>query len=248
MHLNYLSNVATYFLLALCSALILLNINWTRHSSTCLGKYLRLGLLPSATQQRHLQCDIVKPPSWIPNNLVQLFKRVQLISDCPELAPLDSSIGRLVVFHSDTEVWPITLNLIHEVLQKLVLVNPSTGARVATVSLEGFEVGEVTEDFYYQDMRDLKTNDFLTIISLYPKSETSSRGIFYCCCFLYSRFKCVMFLLVEIQRYNGLIIWRQKQSCVVKVCMIKDDNKIKLTCFCQKYVIVFKCSTRRMQG
>ena len=116
------------------------------------------------------------------------------------------------------------------------------------VSLEGFEVGEVTEDLDYQDMRDLKTNDFLTIISLYPKSETSSRGIFYCCCFLYSRFKCVMFLLVEIQRYNGLIIWRQKQSCVVKVCMIKDDNKIELTCFCQKYVIVFKCSTRRMQG
>ena len=74
----------------------------------------------------------VKPPSWIPNNLVQLFPRVQLISDCPELAPLDSSIGRLVVFHSDTEVWPITLNLIHEVLQKLVLVNPSTEARVAT--------------------------------------------------------------------------------------------------------------------
>ena len=132
MHLNYLSNVATYFLLALCSALILLNINWTRHSSTCLGKYLRLGLLPSAPQQRHLQCDIVKPPSWIPNNLVQLFKRVQLISDCPELAPLDSSIGRLVVFHSDTEVWPITLNLIHEVLQKPVLVNHSTEARVAT--------------------------------------------------------------------------------------------------------------------
>ena len=113
------------------------------------------------------------------------------------------------------------------------------------VSLEGFEVGEVTEDLDYQDMRDLKTNDFLTIISLYPKSETSSRGIFYCCCFLYSRFKCVMFLLVEIQRYNGLIIWRQKQSCVVKVCMIKDDNKIKLTCFCQKYVIFFKCSTNQ---
>ena len=135
MHLNYLSNVATYFLLALCSALILLNINWTRHSSTCLGKSSSAGASSFSTSiasKRHLQCDIVKPPSWIPNNLVQLFPRVQLISDCPELAPLDSSIGRLVVFHSDTEVWPITLNLIHEVLQELVLVNPRTGARVAT--------------------------------------------------------------------------------------------------------------------
>ena len=46
------------------------------------------------------------------------------------------------------------------------------------VSLEGFEVGEVTEDLDYQDMRDLKTNDFLTILSLYPKSETSSRSAF----------------------------------------------------------------------